>query len=116
MFDRYRQFYQQDADLDLARKYISDNNALGFTQLYASFCSVDASPIWILYDLYVDSSARKQGVAKALMIRALALAKETGASRIDLMTAFNNKAGQHLYEKLGYRRDEQNFYSYSLQV
>lgn len=131
LFDLYRQFYQRDPDLALAKKYISDRintgssviylaldadkNALGFTQLYSSYCSVDATPIWILYDLYVDSAARKNGAAKALMNRALSLAKETGASRIDLETAIDNTQAQALYESLGYRRDDE-YYKYSLEL
>ena len=50
------------------------------------------------------------------ILRAAEHAKEQGASRIDLMTAFSNKPGQHLYEKLGYRRVLEDFYTYSLQV
>ena len=44
------------------------------------------------------------------------LAKEAGASRIDLLTAFNNKPGQRLYEKLGYKITNETFHSYSLQL
>ena len=39
-----------------------------------------------------------------------------GSKRIDLMTAFDNKPGQHLYEKLGYKNDQGHFLSYSLDV
>jgi len=51
-----------------------------------------------------------------LMNRASKYAREHGASRIDLMTAISNKPGQHLYEKLGYKRVLEDFYAYSLQV
>ncbi len=131
LFDLYRQFYEQKANPALAREYLGERlsngdsviflaldnkgSALGFTQLYSSYCSVAAKPIWILYDLYVDSTARKNGVAKALMNRALLLARETGACRIDLETASDNIAAQALYESLGYERD-QDFYKYSLEI
>lgn len=131
LFDLYRQFYQQNPDLPLAKKYIgdkiktdssviylaldADKKAIGFCQLYPSYCSVSVSPIWILYDLYVDSAARKNGVAKLLMNQALSLAKETGASRIDLETAIENTQAQVLYESLGYMRDNE-FYKYSLEL
>ncbi len=121
LFDRYRQFYQQKADIALARDFIAeritnnssviflaidnDNNALGFTQLYPSYCSVEAKPILILYDLFVDDRARNQGVAKALMNRALELAKMTQACRIDLETAKDNHQAQALYQSLGYQLD-----------
>ncbi len=131
LFDLYRQFYAQPADLDKARRYIKErieNNesviylatdekgrGLGFTQLYASFCSVDAAPIWILYDLYVDAAARQQGVGTALMDRARLLACETGAVRIELETAVDNKSAQSVYERLGYVRNTE-FYGYTLTI
>ncbi len=131
LFDLYRQFYECEPDSELAKAYISeriengestiffaDDNGttIGFVQMYPSFCSVDAIKIYILYDLYVDASGRNSGVGALLMNKASKYAKEHGASRIDLMTAFSNKPGQHLYEKLGYKRVLEDFYTYSLQV
>lgn len=131
LFDQYRQFYECEPDIALAKAYISeriqndesiiflaDDNGTkkGFVQMYSSFCSVDAVKIYILYDLYVDVGNRNSGIGASLMNRASECAKEQGASRVDLMTAFSNKPGQHLYEKLGYSRVSEDFYTYSLQV
>ena len=131
LFDLYRQLYECEPNIELAKAYISeriekeestiflaDENGItsGFVQMYPSFCSVDAVKIYILYDLYVDASDRNSGIGALLMSRAAEYAREQGASRIDLMTAFNNKPGQHLYEKLGYKRVSEDFYTYSLQV
>jgi ribosomal protein S18 acetylase RimI-like enzyme len=131
LFDSYRQFYKCEADIELAKAFISeriengestiffaddDGITTGFVQMYPSFCSVDAIKIYILYDLYVDASYRNSGVGALLMNRASKYAKEHGASRIDLMTEISNKSGQHLYEKLGYKRVLEDFYTYSLQV
>lgn len=131
LFDLYRQFYECESDLDLANAYIGERiknvesaiflavdggAAKGFIQLYPSFCSVDAIKIFILHDLYVDASARNSGVGEALMNKATEFAKQSGAARIDLLTANDNKAGQHLYEKLGYKRVLEDFYAYSLKV
>ena len=131
LFDLYRQFYECDADIKLATQFISDritndesvifiarenNTAVGFVQLYASFCSVDAIKIFILYDLYVDKKSRQSGVGKLLMNKASEFAKQSGASRLDLLTAFSNKAGQHLYEKLGYKIANDEFHAYSLEL
>ena len=130
LFDQYRQFYKQEADINLAKNYILNrvstetstiflakvnDKAVGFTQLYSSFCSVDASPIIILYDLFVDSEVRQSGVGKALMDRAKEHAKEIGASRLDLETENTNIKAQRLYESLGYER-ETYFYKYSLEI
>ena len=131
MFDLYRQFYMQEADLDKARHYLKERiensesciylatdekgRGLGFVQLYASFCSVEAAPVWILYDLYVDAAARQQGVGTALMDQARQLAYETGAVRIDLETAVDNTTAQSVYERLGYVHNTE-FYGYSLNI
>lgn len=131
LFDLYRQFYECKPDIALAEQFISeriekgestiflaekDGKPLGFVQMYPSFCSVDAVKIYILYDLYVDNSGRNLGVGASLMDKAKSYARAEGASRIDLMTAFSNKAGQHLYEKLGYKKVSADFHNYSLQV
>lgn len=131
LFDLYRQFYDRPANADLARRFMAqqlengssvvfvalDDNgrALGFTQLYPTFCSVAAAPIFVLYDLFVHPDARRVGVARALMERAQQHAEQTGVHRIDLSTAIDNAPAQALYESLGYDRDTE-FYVYSLTV
>jgi ribosomal protein S18 acetylase RimI-like enzyme len=131
LFDLYRQFYEEPANAKLARRFIGDNirkersliflaldrdgRALGFTQLYPGWCSVAAAPIWTLYDLYVDPSARHRGVGNALMERAETMARKSGACRLDLETAIDNYQAQALYEKRGWERDTE-FYKYSLDL
>lgn len=129
LFDQYRQFYQCEPDPLLARTFIGarlsngdssifvaeDGGPLyGFVQLYPSFCSVEACRIFVLYDLYVVAEHRNTGTGAQLMNRAKNHALEQGAKRIDLLTGHGNFPGQHLYEKCGYRRSNENFYSYSL--
>jgi ribosomal protein S18 acetylase RimI-like enzyme len=131
LFDLYRQFYLRPPDLPLARRFISDRLAnrqsvifvasvhsedlVGFTQLYPTFCSVSAAPIHVLYDLYVAKSARRHGVAQALMAEACEYSRTTGAVRLELSTAKTNVGAQALYESLGWVRDEE-FHRYSLGV
>ena len=131
LFDQYRQFYQQPADLALAENFIAARFAnqesvilvsqdamaelVGFTQLYPTFCSVSAAPIYVLYDLFVVKSSRRQGVARALMTAARLHARRTGAVRIELATARTNVQAQALYESLGWVRDDQ-FHRYSLEA
>ena len=131
LFDLYRQFYECDEDIDLATTFITEridndesiifiaiegNQAKGFVQLYPSFCSVSAIKIYILYDLYVDAEYRKSGIGNDLMNMASKFAKDNGALRVDLLTGFDNKAGQHLYEKLGYKIVDEDFHAYSLDL
>jgi ribosomal protein S18 acetylase RimI-like enzyme len=128
LFDQYRQFYKQPPDAKAARAYIEqrlqngdsviflaeeDGGALGFVQLYPSLASIPMRPIWILYDLFVAPAARTSGVGRALMDRARQHAEETNAHQLILETATDNLTAQRLYEKLGYKRDDE-FYRYAL--
>lgn len=131
LFDAYRQFYEQDADLPLATEFIRNrieknesviivaedgqHQLLGFCQLYPTFCSVAAAPIYALYDLFVRPEARKSGVGKMLLIAAERHALQSGCVRMDLTTAKTNLAAQSLYESLGWVRDE-IFYAYSKDI
>ena len=131
LFDLYRQFYECPADLSLAVAYIEEriaggesriwvaldgNHGIGFVQCYETFCSVQAVKRWILYDLYVEIDHRNVGLGARLMDTARDAAVAAGARRIDLETASSNAPGQHLYEKLGYRRVVDGFSTYSLSL
>jgi GNAT superfamily N-acetyltransferase len=131
LFDRYRQFYRQPADLDLARSFMQDRlqrgdstilvatahgaTLAGFTQLYPTLCSVSAAPIFVLYDLFVTDPARRSGVGRSLLEAARQHAEQAGAVRMELATATGNAAAQRLYAALGWVRDD-GFYRYSLQL
>ncbi|MEO6118916.1 MAG: GNAT family N-acetyltransferase [Methylotenera sp.] len=131
LFDAYRQFYEQAAGIALATTFIKDRlsnqdsiilialnseqTIIGFCQLYPTFCSVIAAPICVLYDLFVDSTARKTGAGKALMLAAHEYAANNGFAHLDLTTAKTNFTAQALYESLGWVRDEV-FYSYSKKI
>jgi len=131
LFDLYRQFYNCPPDLKLATKFIKERMensesdiflavdgdlACGFVQLYPSFCSVQAVKIYILYDLYVKEGHREFGIGERLMNRATQWAESNNAARMDLLTATTNKIGQHLYEKLAFKKVSDDFYAYSLQL
>ena len=130
LFDQYRVFYQQPSDMQAAKDFLRarlqqldsviflaqhEDHAAGFTQLYPSFSSVSMKPIWILNDLFVAPVYRRQGVATALMQRAIAFAKETNAIRLALATQVKNTSAQPLYESLGFSKD-QDFYHYGLRL
>ena len=121
LFDQYRQFYECPPDLIAANNWIAENfergrstifaadngyQLIGFTQLYPALCSVDLVDYFVLYDLFVAPSARRQGIARALMKAASEWAKAQGAARLDLETARDNYSGQALYRDLGYELDE----------
>jgi GNAT superfamily N-acetyltransferase len=83
-----------------------DDRAVGFAQLYPSFASLSLAPSWILNDLYVEPSARKGGIARALMEAVRQLAQSNGAAEVFLQTAHDNAPARALYESLGYARDD----------
>jgi ribosomal protein S18 acetylase RimI-like enzyme len=131
LFDAYRMFYGQPSNLALASDFLTERvrngesvvfyardaagSYLGFTQLYPVFSSIAAQRSWILNDLYVAESARGCGIGRLLMNRASEHAMATGAIGLSLETAKTNTGAQHLYESLGYVRDNE-FYSYFLSL
>ncbi|MBB3228844.1 ribosomal protein S18 acetylase RimI-like enzyme [Luteibacter sp. Sphag1AF] len=129
LFDEYRQFYAQPADASLARRFMEsrlsegsslvlvgetvDGDIVAFTQLYPLFDSVGAVPSFILYDLFVAQRARRQGIARNLMVEAVNEARRRGAGRLELQTARDNIPAQALYEGLGWKRDN-DFFIYAI--
>ncbi len=121
LFDAYRQFYAQPADVARARRFLAerldagdttlllaldaDGSGLGFTHLFPSFTSVGTAPLVILNDLFVAPAARGRGVGQALLVAAEAHARAAGAVRLVLQTATDNDAAQRLYERAGWTRD-----------
>ena len=127
LFDAYRQFYDQPPAIELARTFIknrieknqsvifvAENEGLmiGFCQLYPTFCSVEAAPIFTLYDLFVAPQARTSGAGRQLMLAAEDYARASGAVRLDLTTAKDNLRAQSVYESLDWVRDEL-FFTYN---
>ena len=66
--------------------------------------------LWVLNDLFVEPSARKLGVARALMDRAREFAIETGAKGLVLETETHNTPAKRLYEDLGWALDGTDHY------
>jgi ribosomal protein S18 acetylase RimI-like enzyme len=131
LFDAYRQFYKQPHDLVKAKNFVharihrqesvillacnADQKVIGFCQLYPTFCSVEAQPIYTLYDLFVDPDTRRSGAGKILLLAAEKFAVDNGMVRLDLTTAKTNLPAQAAYESLGWVRDE-IFYAYSKRI
>jgi len=137
LFDKYRIFYKQPSNIELAKNFIQarlNNNEsiifvatikdknefipVGFTQLYPKFSSGRAIKIWILNDLYVEPEYRKQGIGESLINIALKYAKEDRASHVELSTAVDNYTAQSLYESLGFKRQNPStdFFNYKIDI
>ena len=129
MFDSYRQFYSQPADLSRARDFLQrrmahresvlwvaerDGVVVGFAHLFPMFSSVRAARIWVLNDLYVAADARRGGAARSLLEAAAQFARADGAARIVLETARDNTAARALYRAAGWVEDDSQWYGLSL--
>jgi ribosomal protein S18 acetylase RimI-like enzyme len=129
LFDEYRQFYKLPTDIEKASGFLrarlagGDSVVLvaedevgrltGFTQLYPTWCSLLAGPVYVLYDLYVAPSARQRGIGRALLQAAAERGRRDGKQRLTLSTARTNLTAQSLYEALGWVRDDE-FHVYNL--
>lgn len=129
LFDAYRQYYGQPADLPRARDWLRSRlrvgesvvlvakreaKMVGFVQLYPGFSSVHTDRTWILNDLFVDPAARRCGVASALLESAATFAREDGAVSLSLETARDNDAARAVYRAAGWVEDQTQWYSIAL--
>ncbi|WP_460708879.1 GNAT family N-acetyltransferase [Myceligenerans halotolerans] len=123
LFLQYLAFYEHAADERRVREFLSarfasDDTALliaeetgdgrpavGIAQAYRSWSSVSLGPVWVLNDLFVEPAARGTGAGRALVRAICERAKEAGAIRVSLATAWDNVAAQGLYESEGFARD-----------
>ena len=121
LFNAYRMFYNQPANSVAARDFIRNRirvrdsvifvakdqlEYIGFVQLYPTFSSISMKKAWILNDLYVVDTARRQGVAQRLIEIAIGLCEKTEAAYLTLETASSNVHAKKLYEKNDFIHDE----------
>lgn len=92
----------------------SEGRLAGYACLYWHFSSLEACESVLMNDLYVDGSARGQGVGRALIEAAAAIARERGVPFLEWSTAPDNLTAQRLYDSTGAERTE--WYSYELRV
>jgi GNAT superfamily N-acetyltransferase len=73
---------------------------LGFTCLHRSKSSLRAADTVLMYDLFVIPEARGKGVGRALIEKALEVARESGAAALEWTTAPDNETAQRLYDSI----------------
>ena len=78
----------------------------GFAQLRFRSSLYDAGPDACLEELWVRPHARGTGLGRALLEAAMDLARERGATRIDLNTSVGDEVARALYEKCGFTNEE----------
>lgn len=122
LFDEYRQFYGASSNLNLSYQFlkqrfenqesvifihIKDDVLTGFILLYLGFSSVACSIYYILDDVYVTPTFRRQGSAKQLIDTAILFARHENALRISLETQKSNYQSHKLYEQMGFVKDDE---------
>jgi len=133
LFDQYVVFYKKPSNYKKHYTYLKERlenneatvfvatddknpeNIIGFALIYITFSSLELNKILILNDIFVDSSARKNGIGEKLIQETIAFAKEIGSNDIRLRTAKNNTVAQKLYHKMGFVRED-FLYSYDLAI
>lgn len=123
LFNQYRMFYQQFSDLGMAKAFIEERlqhnesiifvamdkeQPVAFTQLYPKYSSARMTKNWILNDLYVAESYRKQGIGERLIRTAMDFARQQGSTFVQLETAVDNYIAQSLYEAIGFEKQEED--------
>jgi GNAT superfamily N-acetyltransferase len=78
-----------------------DGQVLGFTLFFPNYSTWRGQPgIWI-EEIYVRPAFRGQGVARALLERVVALARQRGCGRVDFSVLNWNELAHGFYRRLG---------------
>lgn len=122
LFDEYRQFYGASSHLEQSGQFlkqrfenkesvifihIKNDTITGFILLYKGFSSVSCSHYYILDDVYVNPTYRRQGSARQLIDTAILFARHKNALRISLETQKTNHQSHQLYESMGFIQDDE---------
>jgi GNAT superfamily N-acetyltransferase len=87
------------------RPYLAeiDSQVVGMACLRLLPCLCDPAPAAELTELFVDAQYRRAGVGRALIRYIEGLAREAGATRLTLITAWHNSDAHIFYHALGFR-------------
>ncbi len=80
-----------------------DGRAAGLAGLRLLRCALSATPYAELTELFVEEPHRRRGVASALLAHVEGVAREAGAERLVLLTAWDNGGAHAFYHARGYR-------------
>jgi len=68
----------------------------------------------IIEDLVVDTKYRNKGIAKALVLAAIEIARDAGANGVALTSNFGRVEANQLYVSMGFKKRETNAYFFEL--
>lgn len=111
--DDLKMLVESDSSTLLIARYPDENGAIvGFSNL--TVYRVPTGVRSIVEDVVVDEAVRRRGIAKALMKKAIELAREAGASSISLSSNPKREAANLLYQSMGFELRKTNPYSLKL--
>lgn len=130
LIEKYQQFYKvADISTEKNREFFSQfcggtaqgaqfllrqsDRVIGFATVYFSFASTLTSKVAVLNDLYIEDDCRKRGYGRLLIDHCLEYGRNAGAARLQWLTAKDNTNAQAAYDKLGAKRSDWVFYSYT---
>jgi GNAT superfamily N-acetyltransferase len=117
VFDQYRQHYGEPAAPEDSRKWLAeqmarnrlvifvasiDDDVAGLATVTDLPASLSLRSFWEIRDLFVVPSARRKGVAQALLSAVRKAATEAHALRLSLVTESDNNQAISLYLKSGF--------------
>jgi ribosomal protein S18 acetylase RimI-like enzyme len=120
LFDAYRQFFTEQPDIEVSRRFLGERlereqsvvlaafegeACAGFLQLYPLFSSWYCRRQWFLSDLYVAEAFRERGIGKKLVVACIDYAKRTNARAILVELPFSEPHLVKFYGELGFEKD-----------
>jgi GNAT superfamily N-acetyltransferase len=131
MIAAYQRFYEvEEIDVERNRAFFSrflapsedgmllgawhDGELVGYACLYWSFTSLVPAETVLMNDLFVDPSARGQGVGRALIEASAAVGRERGAQRLEWVTQTTNATARRLYDRTG--AEQSTWIEYELRI
>jgi len=101
-------FYRSRFDTPESAVFVAeiDGEVIGFAYVEKdelNYAELLRDGAW-LHDIYIDVSARAEGIGKDLIRAAAEAAKRMGAEKLLLTVAAKNAVAQQVFEKAGFRR------------
>jgi len=107
--DRNRSFFRRclaPSEVGMLIAAWRGEELVGYACLYWHFSSTKAAETVLMNDLFVDETARGQGIGRALIEAGATIARERDAAKLEWSTAPDNLTAQRLYDSTGAARSE----------
>ena len=111
---KFFSIFAKDNEHGILHMYKLEDSFIGFTTIYKTLSSTRAEEVAVLNDLFIKKKYRGHGYGKALIDNAMRITEEKGFSRLQWLTAEENKSAQALYSKTGASQSRWYFYTKDL--